>query len=247
MKIQIEALHTVNQWYFSAAPELRIYALSDFHTDNGELVLRGTVGTDEPHLKIQCTLDGATLEIPSFEIDSTPLNPPARYTAIFVVGSRWVPFLSNFTVPSEPSSTTWDAIKIYQRIGRMRYINPPQAELQQMVAGMIANALTFLRFGSETQVGMVALDEDPLDPAFPTALSANSSRIARDSGTATMVNGAVTVLSAQVTPASKIKTFSLDDGVVGPLRAPLSEVVEGVSFVVRSSENLDSGVIGWEL
>ena len=64
MKITIEPRQTPNIWHFSSAPELRIYAQRDFETDNGETILKGTVGTDEPHLKVQCTLDGTILEIP---------------------------------------------------------------------------------------------------------------------------------------------------------------------------------------
>lgn len=194
MKVILEAIQTTNQWQFTAAPELRIYALQQFYTDNGELVLRGTVGSNEPHLSIACALDGDILQIPSIEIDSTPLDPPAYYTAVFVVGSRKVPFMSNFAVPAEPSGTTWDALTDYQRIGRMRYINPPLAQLQQIVAGMIANALTFLRFSSETQVGMTALSVDPLDPAFPIALAANDPRVQMLSSSSATVTEAYAVV-----------------------------------------------------
>jgi len=172
MRVIVEAIQTTSQWHFSAAPELRIYALQQFYSDDGHLVQRGTVGTDEPHLKITCTLDGDILQIPSFEIDSTPLDPAAYYTAIFALNGRRVPFMSNFSVPAEPNGTTWGTLAIHQRIGNMRFINPPMAELQTMVASMIANALTFLRFGSETQAGMVALSNDPLDPGYPIAVSA---------------------------------------------------------------------------
>lgn len=195
MKVIIEAVQTTNQWRFTAAPELRIYALQQFYTDNGELVLRGTVGSNEPHLPIACTLDGDILQIPSIEIDSTPFDPPAYYTAIFVVGGRKVPFMSNFAVPAEPSGTRWDALTDYQRIGRMRYVNPPLAQLQQIVSGMIANALTFLRFGSETQAGMTALSVDPLDPAFPIALAANDPRVQMLSSPSAIVTEAYAVVA----------------------------------------------------
>lgn len=179
MKIIVEALNTPNIWQFGSAPELRIYANQNFFTDNGQLVTRGLVGTNEPHLKIQCSLTGNTvLYIPSFEIDSTPLDRSAFYTAIFVSRGRKTPYLSNFAIPSEPAGTTWAAIRVFQMIGNMRFVNPPMAEIQMLVVSMIANAIGNLRFGSETQVGSVALDFDPLDPNFPIAVSATNPDVA---------------------------------------------------------------------
>ena len=171
MRVEIEQIQTANVWHFSSAPELRIYALADFFSDDGDYVPRGTVGTDEPHLKVQCTLENDTVQIPTFEIDSTPIDPPAYYTAIFVAGSRKTPYLSNFAVPAEPEATTWPTLRTFQRIGRMRYVNPPLAQLQAMVASMIADALTFRSYGNEVDVGNVALSTDPLDPTFPIAVS----------------------------------------------------------------------------
>lgn len=174
MKIIVEALNTANVWQFGSAPELRIYALNDFITDNGQYIPRGLVGTNEPHLKVQCELtDPTTLYIPSFEVDSTPLDRSAFYTAILVTSGRKTPFLSNFAIPPEPSSTSWGSIRLYQQVGRMRFINPPMAEIQTLMSSMIANALLELSFASETNIGGTALTNDPLVPGFPIAVSAS--------------------------------------------------------------------------
>lgn len=173
MKIVVEIHSTPNIYHFSEAPELRIYALQDFPTDDGETVLRGAVGGDGPHLKIQCTLDGNRIVIPAFEIDSNSIDPPSYYTAIFKTNGRMLPFLSNFRIPAEPESTTWGSIRDFQRLGKMRYVNPPLAELQQIVSSMIANALTVRAYGNQNDPGAVALSVDPDDPIFPTAVAIN--------------------------------------------------------------------------
>lgn len=173
-KITVEAIATSNSWQFTEAPELRIYALQQFVSpDDGTLVLRGTVGSDEPHLSIQCSLNGDSLVIPSFEIDSTPLDPPAYYTAILKTADVEYTYLAQFAVPDSPVGTTWGNLITNQRIGNMRYVNPPLAEIQAMVASMIAVGMTFLRRGSESQYGMVALTKDATDPLFPIAVGAN--------------------------------------------------------------------------
>lgn len=259
MKVLVEQAVLPNIWHFSQTPECRIYALQDFVSDEGITVLRGTPGTDEPHLKVDCDLSGASLTIDSYEIDSTfqlGLDaPPARYTAILQTSQRKIPFLSNFIVPPEPSDTTWNNLKLFQRLGRMRYVNPPLAELQMLVAGMIADALTFLRYGSETRAGMVALTEDGLDPLFPVAVSANDPRwlsilagtgLAVASGQATMVNGVATVSDANATTTKVIIPVSMDVGVTGQLSVPQSSIVNGVSFQIVSTNAFgDNGVVGW--
>jgi hypothetical protein len=254
VKVTIESISTPNIWQFSTAPELRTYALQDFYTDEGVLVLRGTPGTDEPHLKSQCTLSGSTqLIIPEIEIDSTSIDPPSRYTSLFVTRGRKTPYMSNFAVPAEPNDTTWLGLQIYQRIGRMRFVNPPMAQIQSLMANMIADALTFLRFASETRAGMAASSFAPLDPLFPIHISTTDPNwenfiaglgmiIAADR--ATLVDGTVTVPAPAVT-ANSIITVTKMANMAGSLNVPADQIVEGVSFVINSTDGGDNGDVSW--
>jgi len=66
-------------------------------------------------------------------------------------------------------------------------------------------------------------------------------------GVATLTAGTVTVSNASVTSTSRIFLVSQDNGVVGALRAPLSSIVPGTSFVINSSVALDAGVVCYEI
>jgi hypothetical protein len=259
LKVTIEPTISPNIWHFSTAPELRVYALQDFFTDEGVPILRGTPGTDEPHLKLQCTLQGATaLEIPELEIDPSIISDRRiPYTAIFQTHGRKVPFLSNFIVPPEPSDTTWYGLQLFQRLGRMRFVNPPMADIQMMMASMIADALTYLRFASETRAGMAAGTYAPLDPLFPVHVSAtdplwgniaNGVGLAVAAGQATIPDdgtGTVTVLTPSVNDTQVIQAFSMDANVTGALH--VENIVEDTSFDIVSNDGGDNGLMGWTI
>lgn len=255
-KVIIESIASPNIWHFTETPDLCIYANEHFIADDGTLVLAGDPRSNEPHLKVPCQLPGAqVLLIPSFEIDSTPLDVPARhtarYTAILKTRTYEATFLGGFAVPPEPSDMTWNFLRTYQYLGR-RFSHGPQAEHQAMVTSMIADALTFLRYGSETRAGMVALSNDPTDPIFPIAVSVTDplwealtvgSGLIVASGREPLVNGVATVDTGAVAADSKVLVSSVDDGVSGALR--VTNIVPGVSFDIVSSNGGDNGLVTW--
>jgi len=257
-KVIVEAISTPNIWHFTEAPELRIYALTDFINDDGIQVLRGRVGTDEPHLKVPVSLSGGGLVYNSFEIDSSyqlgSNVAPARYSAGLKTRQAWKLYLSNFIVPPEPNNTTWNDLKVFQRVASRRYGSWATGGLEASMMALIADALTFLRYGSETRAGMVALTEDPIDPLYPIAVSANDpawlaiqggTGLAVETGLATMVDGRATVASALITANKFVLPVGYDAGVTGTLH--IENIVEEVSFDIASNNPGDNGQVGWAM
>lgn len=72
-------------------------------------------------------------------------------------------------------------------------------------------------------------------------------RLVTACGSAAMVNGVAVVPSVLVTATSLIKAWSLSNGVTGSIRIPFDLVNVGVDFTVMSSNDLDDGLIGWEI
>lgn len=72
-------------------------------------------------------------------------------------------------------------------------------------------------------------------------------RLPTAAGTAVMVDGAVVVPSVAVTAQSLIKAWSLADGVSSALRVPRALSNVGADFTVLSSNDLDGGLIAWEI
>lgn len=182
MQIIIEAEITNEVWQYPETPEVWIYALADFHSFNGVYILRGTPGTNEPHMVVPCSLTGGNqVLIESLEIPSTtdsPDNPYARYTAIYRLPSgKWFVKLGEFAIDPQPSGTTWENLTIQRKRGQ--YLrNPPVTyasiwDLNRMMdtkVGVLAKA-------SESQFGGTYLTEDPVDPIFPIAVGDNDSRL----------------------------------------------------------------------
>lgn len=243
MKVIIEAIPTPNIWHFTEIPELCIYANETFIADDGTLVLAGDpANPTDPHLKIPCELSGANvLLLPSIEIDSTPLIAPsfhtARYTAILRSASYQATFLEGFAVPPQPTSMNWDFLRTYQHLGR-RFSYGPAAEHQAMVTSMIADALTFLRYGSETQVGMVALTKDGDDPIFPTAVSAN------DPDFLAAIGGAGGTSFKSSDYASLVAAVTAIGATPGALRIQAADFPSGASVTVPLTLVLDFGDVG---
>ncbi len=178
MKVTVEAQNTPDVWRLGGSTaSLRISANQPFDTIDGQYIPKGRSASNDFYLEVDCTIVGNVLLIPAFEIDSTedsPTNPAADYTATLVTSKRALirpAFLSNFRVPATLPNVTWPLLRLHKaaRIP-LRITNTYNSE---QIEALIAIALTFLRMGSATQIGMAALSVDPTDPAFPIGVAVN--------------------------------------------------------------------------
>lgn len=255
MKVIIEAINTPQIWQQAGAVVLRIYALAPFETSDGQWIPAGLPGDpNSPHLPISCIIDDVNniLTIPSFEIDSTvdaSTNPFSLYTAELTgaLGQRTI-FESGFAVNTlevgDPS-TTWGEIRLLKSGYNPQTLGD---SLLRQIAAMIQLAVGSLNKASETNLGVVALQDDPVDPSFPIALGPNSPQVARAVGPGTdllVAAAATTVFSAAVLNTSVIVPVGIDDTITGHLRA--FNKVPGVSFDVISDNGADEGAFGWSL
>lgn len=258
MKVIVEALNSPSVWRYpqTTGIVLRIYANSPFLTYHGQYVPAGSPKSPNSfYLEVLCEIQGGNiLYIPSFEIDSTedsPTDRAATYTAWFFAGEEQIgagPFLPGFAVPAAGDALTglgdgqtWAGLILHRDS-----LNPPPRQGVYdigQVEYLISNSLGLLRFASMTQVGMVALQNDPVDPVFPIALGPNSPGVGSGSGLAALVGGIATVLTNLVTAASKILLTGQDENVSGALR--VGTRVNGVSFEIVSDNGADSGFAAW--
>lgn len=258
MKVIIEAINSPSVYRYSQTTgvTLRIYANTTFTTYDGQVVLAGSPNNLNSHyLEVECEIQGGNiLYIPSFEIDSTedsPTDRTATYTAwLFASGERLGtnPFLAGFGVPTsiDPATGTAETQTWTRLVLHRDSRNPPPRQGVYdigQVEYLITQALALLRMASETQVGNVALDEDPTDPNFPVAISATSPRVALAQGRATLVGGFATVGTAQVTALSNIQLTGQDQDCTG--NPSIGTRVPFVSFEIISDNGADSGVVGW--
>ena len=261
MKVLIEAMNMPQIWrHGGASAKLRIYALSEFVTADGQWVGAGHPGQLESYyLEQVCAVAGFVLTIPSIEVDSTVdalINPNVRYTAEFIThNNRRVPFIANFPVntlePGDPSMTWGEILAIRNGPTRPTFDIP----LFRQIASMISLAVGLLNKASATNTGVIALSVDPVDPIFPIAvgrndpdylaLLANLGLPTVAAGQTTLVNGTKTVLEPLVTSTAAVASFSMDRNVTGTLR--VVSIDDGVSFVIESSEMGDNGLVGWTI
>lgn len=263
MKTIVEAINTPNVYQFPdflTGVGLRIYANAPFITYNGQPIPAGHPNTPNSwYLPVACEIQGGNiLYIPSFEIDSTEdswTDRSATYTAwLFANGERVgnVPFLAGFAVPAliDPQTLlavnqTWGSLTLHRDARNP----PPRQGVYDIgqVEYLIAAALTFLRMASETQVGMVALQDDPVDPSFPIALGPNSPLVPREvsgGGDVLVAGQATTIYSAVVKTTSMILPIPIADTITTP-RLRIEKIVENYSFDVRSENEFDEGAFGW--
>jgi hypothetical protein len=241
-KIIIEALNTPSIWQtlFRSDLHLRISPDQQFLTGDGQVVFAGP----DLYLKVPCSLDGDTiLAIESFEIDSTwdsPDAPTTAYTADLYSGNTLIAtFVADFGIRSTPANQTWADLILLRDAGFLA-VPTPGAYPTDIIDFKIAQALALLRMSSSTQVGNLALDEDPVDPNFPIALSVNSRKVPAEFGSDVLVaEETTTVPSAAVLSTSIIVVTSHDPNINEPLR--VSNIVDEVSFDVSSAGGADFG------
>jgi hypothetical protein len=248
-KVIVEAENTPSLWRVPHTTDLhlRIQANVQFNTFNGQVILPGP----QFYLKVPCSLTGGTiLLIESFEIDSTydsPDVPDATYDAWLYAGNTKIGiFLAGFGIKSTDGNQQWIDLVLLRDSGSRPVPISGGMYPVDVIDYKIALALGALRPGSSTQIGNVALDEDPVDPTFPIALSANSTKIAQDVGSDVLVAAlATTVASAQVLSTSIIIPTSLDANITGNLHVDRGSIIDGVSFDVYSDNGVDAGAFGW--
>lgn len=253
MKVTVEAQNTPNIWQISGPAQLRTFANQPFDTFHGQYIPKGSANDDDCYLPVDCDTSGSELEIPTHEIDSTEdsiTNPNATYTSVLWTPKRGIikpEFLANYRVPATLPNQTWPLLRLHKaaRIP-LRITNTYNSE---QIETLIAVALTYLRTGSPTQIGMLALQDPALNPAFPVALGPNSPGVTRDIGLATLVAGPdgsfVDVVSAAFTPTCGIRLTGQDDRATGNLW-PINKV-DGAGFTIASSNGTDDGVVLWEI
>lgn len=259
MKSIIEAHNTPSIYHFPqlVGVQLRHYANAPFITYNGQMIPAGNPNSPNSwFLPVDCEVQGgSTLLIPSHEIDTTedsPTDRTATYTSwLFANGERLgnIPYLAGYGIPELPSHT-WSSLTLHRNAK-----NPPPRQgvydLGQ-VEYLIELKLGELRMGSETLVGNVALDQDPLDPLFPIAVGANNPLwlalqsglgLVTAAGKAVMAGGVAPVLSEMALQNSVIICSSMSAGVTGVLRAV--NIVDEEGFDVESSNPGDEGDVAW--
>jgi hypothetical protein len=261
MKVPIEAFNTPQVWRLQGATvELRIYASTEFVTSLGQWIPAGRVGNSNTfYLSILCTVLGNVLTIPGFEIDSTVdalVNPHALYNAELIdARGRRVMFIANFavnTLEAGDPSLTWPEILLYRDMPLVQQSAP---SLLRQIAGMISLAAGALTKSSSTNTGVTALSVNPLDPVFPIALAANDPLVFQlqagvglivAADRATLVNGSVVVAAPAVTPTSIITVTKMAD-MAGSLNVPADQIIDGVSFVINSTDGGDNGEVSWTI
>lgn len=98
---------------------LRIYLQESFITSSGVTLQAGRVDKKDWYLSITCTVEGETVTIPSFQIDSTTDGLDtryARYTAWFYSGNRKLGVyqgFEDFKVGHSALMVTWSEIRLY--------------------------------------------------------------------------------------------------------------------------------------
>lgn len=247
MKVIVEAQNTPNVWQISGTAQLRTFANQPFDTFHGQYVPKGSANEGDLYLPVDCDTSAEQLLIPSHEVDSTEdsiTNPNATYTSVLWTPQRGIikpEFLANYRVPATLPNQTWPLLRLHKaaRIP-LRITNTYNSE---QIESLIAVALTFLRTGSPTQIGMLALQDPAVDPAFPIALGPNSPQAARAHGLAQLVEGVATVITSTVLANSTIQLTGQDGNVSGTLR--VESRVDGVSFEIVSDNGTDSGFVGW--
>ncbi len=266
MKVIIEAAQTPSIYKFpNASPVLRIDALRGFTTSDGALIPPSQGQSKDFYLEVPLTVVAEELRIPTFEIDSTqdayPWDSsvtgdlPGYKATIIISPGKKLPYFPQFKVPTlqvgDPSMT-WGEVRIFNRVFRRRFAGLDRYIRVDEVQEWIQNAVGALNKSSPTNTGGVAISYPAVDPAFPEAVGTNDPNWAAIAGTAVGSwelqddgSGEAVVLDGRVRANSVIVPFSQSETVVGALRCPRGEIVDGVSFVIRSSESGDFGEVGY--
>lgn len=263
MKVPVQPINAPAIWQEGGtAAILRAENLKGFTTSLGQFVPPSS--GNKLYLEADITIDAEEPMIPQIEIDSTddcyPWDSditgdvPGYKFSIVTSKKKIIPYFPRCRVPTladgDPS-ITWLELRALNR-ARKRQVIPQRFIPEMVVQAWIQAAVGALNKGNSINTGVVALTHDPIDPIFPIAVGANhplwlslsaGTGLVIASGTAVLVNGSKTVLTALVTSTSKIFPVSTDPNVTGALR--IENVVPGVSFDIVSNETGNAGTVAW--
>jgi hypothetical protein len=266
MKVPIQPLISANVWRLGGdTAELEITVNEDFMTSDGLWWPKSKRGPGATFAKIvPLTIDSNEVLFPDFELDSTIdalVNRNARYDAyIKAEDGRRVPFVLGFALrqltDGDPS-TTWSEIILLRDADydRKRTLT---GSLMDNVYSLITAAIGGLSKANVVNYGVTALTANPLNPTDPIAVGANDPTwvsfragrgLVQKSGSVDLIDGGVSssVLTDVVTPDSVIICTPRSPDILGTPRVLPDDIVEGESFVIRSTNEGDLGRVDWAI
>lgn len=219
MQGSIDAMQTPSIWGVSdTEPALEVYADEAFDTSDGKRVLPGSVlRGDFRHRVIGSVVDDSMLLPPVTGIYSTEDS----LTNQLATYSAYVRVANREPIP-------W---LLRFRIPPVHNIDPPSwswTGLGIHNRGIIGRRTNEVYTKQQTEdIFQALLRENQL------------------SGIAVLIDGEVEVPHGSITFNSRIIVTSMDENVTGTPRAALQDIIEHTSFVIRSNNPGDNGVVSW--
>lgn len=191
MKVIIEATASPAVYKeLGATATLRAEAIKGFTGSGGELVPPGN-GNGKFYLEVPITITADEMLIPSFEIDSTedamPWDsavlgdvPGYRFTIVTARGKK-IPYMPQCRIRAltdNDTSFTWSELRSHNLTFRRRDTRSDAVINEDQVDWKIDDALGSRGYASETNLGVIGLVDDPIDPENPIALGPNSPQVA---------------------------------------------------------------------
>ena len=221
MQLDIDATETPAQYQLTDnGPALEIYANEQFDTDDGKTVMPGDPERGDFLHRVVGSVAANVITFPKVEgiysTEDSLTNQLATYSAyIRITGQPLIPWLERFPIPP-----------LNQGMASWSW-----TRLRIHAAGVLARRSAEVYTKQQT------------DSAIAAALLQGGTLAA--SGFATLEDGEILVPTQSVVVTSKIGTFSMDEFVTGNLRAPAADIIAGVSFMIRSTNPGDNGVVSW--
>lgn len=222
MILTIDSDETPAIWGLSdIAPALEIYPNDLFTTSDGRTVPPGNVLLgDFRHRVIGTVTDGVAVFPQISGIHSTEDaldNQMATYSAyVRVAGREPIPWLEQFPI-------------------------------QPLQNGLLSTSWPRLRIharATKVRRSNEVYTKQETNSAIDAALLQFRAAM-MPSGVAVMIDGAAVVSTEKVHVTSAIMLTAMDAGITGVLRAPQADIGDGEGFVIRSSQEGDSGAVAW--
>lgn len=199
------------------APALEIYANEFFTTSDGKPVPAGNVMQRDFRHRVVCTVEDEVLKIPAVL---------GIYSTEDAIDNQQATYTAYLCIKNREPIIWLDQFSIPPLTGEMT--STSWARLRLHKAGTIA------RRSSEVWT------KQQVQAAIDLAVG----QVTR-TGVAELIGGEVEVPYSLVTADSRIGAFSLDENVSGILRVTQADIIPGESFVIRSSEADDNGIVFW--
>lgn len=222
MRLNIDPSSTPAIWGITdLAPALEIYPNQPFETSDGKTVLPGSVQLGDFRHRVIGTVEDGEAQWPSiigiYSTEDSLTNQNATYSAfIRVKGRDPIPWLENFRIPVLTQGlVSMSWSRIRVHNGHGRPLRSNDVYTKQGTLDAINAALV----------------------GFFTA--------GMPSGLVTMVDGFALVENVNAHVTSRIFVSSMDPGVTGSLRCEQADVGDEESFVIRSTNQADTGTVAW--